>query len=169
MNQSIVCCALILSAFFGCAQPTGYVKRDHFSEFNFGYNDKRISDDEFCIIATGNEASTAEHVAKLALYHAAKVTLKNKHQRFKISNKSEKNLPRHQMVTISTLLIPIPITIHSLPIGSVPLGEKTTRGSKSILIIRLVDGAEPEEPEHIDAQKVVAELDPIFNKKRTYE
>lgn len=158
----MVCWIIVLVTFCGCAQPTGYVKRDEFSGFIYGYDDKRIGDNEFCIIATGNECSTAEHVAKLAIYHAAKVAVQNECQYFRIIKKNEKMLPRHKLQSIG-ILIP------GAGILNIPVGEKMTLGSKSILIIRLVNEADPLASDQIDAQQVIVELDKIFNKKPSYE
>jgi len=157
MKNNIVFCTIFLLLFNACAKPTGYVMRDVYGGSKYGCNDKKISDDEFAVIAEGNEYSTAEHVAKLALYHAAHVTIKNEKQFFQILQKTEKTLPNHQVITIPLILYGGVVFI---PVAGKPTSEIT-----SILIIRLVAPADSLTSNCINAKQVITELKPILEKK----
>lgn len=161
MIRNIIFYTTVLLIFNACSTPTGYVKRDGFWGSGYGFSDKKIEDNEFAIIAKGNGYSTCERVAKLALYHAAHVTIKNGKNYFEILQKSEKALPNHELI-----LIPIPIPI---PNGfmniSVPVGEESTNEVTAILIIRLAEQAQPSSSIYINAEQVINELKPIFGKK----
>jgi hypothetical protein len=131
--------------------------RDRYLGNRYGCSDKIITENEFAIIAEGNKYSSAERVAKLSLYHAAHVTIKNKREFFQILHKTDKNLPSHQ-------LIAIPIGL--APIVFVPVAEISTVEVTSILIIRLVEKKETLSSNYISAKQVIAELKPIFTKNK---
>lgn len=140
----------------GCAKPTGYAVRENYWDGKYGCNDKKISEDEFAIISKGNKLSTPDHVAKLALYHAANVTLKNGKSSFHILKKDSANLPNHQITVI-------PIPILGAPILFLPVAENTVNETTSILIIKLCLKSTAINTECISADKIIKELKPIVD------
>jgi len=134
----------------GCAaKPTGYVKRDDYMGSQYGYNDKKISNDEYAIIAEGNRYSATDYVAKLALYHAAKVTTRNRRTSFRIVKKNDENLTTHEVTTIF-----VPIAGAGMLI--IPVAENAISEPTSILIIQFCEDLGDAKSECINAK-------PAFN------
>lgn len=154
LNVSILLLFIYLS---GCA--TGYVKRDDNWGFQYGYSDKKISDDEYAIIFKGNRYSAPNYVAKLALYHAANVTIRNGKNYFHILKKNDANLTTHQVTTI-------PIPIAGAGILFLPVAETSVNETTSILIIQLCEDQGETQSECINAEKIINELRPIIEKEK---
>lgn len=146
---------IILSA---CTQPTGYVERGMYwwIEDESGVDEKQIGHDEFVINAEGNLYSSAEHVAKLALYHAAHVTLENEKEFFQIVQRSDSRLSNYQSISIP-----------AYPGLLLPVAETSTRDKhKSILIIRITDEEQTSPSKSINASQVIDNLKPYFENKQ---
>lgn len=137
-----------------CAKPTGYTQRGSFWGNTYGCSDKKISDSEFAIIAEGNEYSTPDHVAKLALYHAANVTIKNGKSSFYILKKTDENLPSARILTI-------PIFIGGASFF-LPVAESSINETTSILIIQLCEEQAETQYKCINAEQVINELKPTL-------
>ena len=148
-------CIATLTILSACTKPTGYLEREIYWGNKYGYSEKKISDDEFAIIAEGNKYSSAEHVAKLALYHAAHVTIENKKEFFQIIQETNKDLASHEVISI-------PIGI---PAVFIPVTETSTNEVTSILIIRITGKEQTSTFKNINALQVINELKPIFDEK----
>ena len=147
-----------------CAvKPTGYVKRNNSGGSQYGCNDKKVGDHEFAIIAKGNRYTDAERVAKLALFHAANVTIENERASFQIIKKDDESLLNHRPITIG---LPIPIP-NALPVLFIPVGETTSLEATSILIIKLCDKQPTNQSECINAEQVINELKHNFPETHT--
>lgn len=154
---SIILLSIVLS---GCvAKPTGYVKRDDYGGNRYGYNDKKISDDEYAIIVEGNIFSEPDHVAKLALYHAANVTIRNGKNYFRIVKKSDENLPTNMVTTA------IPVPIPGSAILFIPVAETSINETTSILIIQLCEVQENSQSDCLSAENIIDALKPIIEKE----
>lgn len=151
MKTPYVSIILFLIFLSGCAKPTGYVKRDNYGGNQYGCNDKKISDDEYAIVAEGNKYSTPEHVAMLALYHAANVTINNGKNSFRIIKKTDENLPSHQLT-----MIPIPIVVGF--IYFLPVAENSINEATSILIIKFCEEQTDTQSKCINAEQIINEL-----------
>jgi ERCC4-type nuclease len=149
-------CIFLFTLLTACTQSTstGYVKRDVYWGNRYGCNEKRISDNEFAIIAEGNIHSSVDHVAKLALYHAAHVTIENNKKFFQIVKQTDNNLASYQLITINILGV------------FVPVGETENNEVTSILIIRITDKEQDNSSNNINALQVIKELEPVFKEKQ---
>jgi hypothetical protein len=151
---------IVLVIFAGCAQQTGYVKRDSYWGQKYGCNDKKIGENEFAIIAEGNEHTPAERVAKLALYHAAHVARRNQSRYFEILQKTQKDLPNHELIAI-----PLPL-LGTAPFLFVPVAEISKNEVIAILIIHLVDQSQATNTKILDAEQIINELEKMFEENK---
>jgi hypothetical protein len=157
MRKHISPLIIILILFSSCAQPTGYVKRDSYWGKKYGCNDKKIGENEFAIIAEGNEHTPAERVARLALYHAARVAKRNEKRYFEILQKTQKDLPNHRLITIP---------FGTAPILFVPVAEISKDEVTSILIIHLVDQPQTTNTKCLDAEQIINDLEAMFEENK---
>lgn len=142
---------ILLFFLSSCAQPTSYVKRNNYMGNPYGCSEKKISNDEFAIVARGNKYSSAEHVGKLALYHAANVTKNNSKKSFYIVKENIEKIKNYQLTII-------PIPIFGAPILFVPVNENMIDEVTSILIIKFCHEATSIESECINAEKTIDQL-----------
>jgi len=123
----------------------------------YGYNDKKINDDEYAIIVEGNRYSAADYVAKLALYHAAKVTTRIGRTYFRIIKKNDEYLTTHEVTTIV-----VPITGAGMLF--IPVAENAISEPTSILIIQLCEDPGEAQTECINSKEIINELQIVFEK-----
>ena len=124
----------------------------------YGYNDKRISNDEYAIIAEGNRYSAADYVAKLALYHAAKVTTRNGQTYFRILKKNDESLTTHE---VTTIVVPIA----GAGMLYIPVAENAISEPTSILIIEFCEDLGEAQTECINSKEILNELQIVFEKE----
>jgi len=158
MKTSYLLILLLFIFLLGCAaKPTGYIKRDDYMGSQYGYNDKKINDDEYAIIAEGNRYSAPDYVAKLALYHAAKVTTRNGQTYFRILKKNDENLTTHE---VATIIVPIA----GAGMLYIPVAENAISEPTSILIIELCEDSGEAQTECINSKEIISELQIVFEK-----
>ncbi len=145
---------LIILGLMACAGPTGYTKADPLWTTKYGYSDKRIEDDEFSIVVTGNPLTSKERVAEIALLRGAHLTKEAGRTHFVILKQKTEILE-----SASAQLI-------ALPIGGllvwVPVGEKTTKEPTAIIWIHLLPFQTAYPPDALDANAVIEQLDKHF-------
>jgi len=140
--------AAVALAVGACA--TGYGKRDSYSDY--GYSDKKISDDEFSIVATGNRLTSEQRVAEMALLRAAHLTQEQGRTHFIIVKQAAQSLNVSR-----TVFLPLPIGSGGMPV-TLPVGEGSEKEPLAYAVIRLVPKNTPPPPDAIDAAEVIAQL-----------
>ena len=138
----------------GCAQPAGYRVREmiYGGYRTGGYTDQIVGENEHSIVAVGNQSTTFERLAQLALLRAARLTLEQGHQRFVIIHGTN---TRQRIGTAHMVAIPG---------AAVPIVVRSDSGSfrrTAILIIRLMNDDEAP-PDAFDAIAIEAALAPVF-------
>lgn len=139
---------LIILGLVACGGPTGYTKANPLWTTKYGYSDKRINDDEFSIVVTGNPLTSKARVAEIALLRAARLTKEAGRTHFVIIKQKTETLEAAGLI--------------SLPLGGllvwVPVGEKTTEEPTAIVLIRLLP-LQPDYPlDALDAATVIEHL-----------
>ena len=139
----------------GCAQPAGYRVQEKLSygTLTDGYTDQIVGENEHSIVAVGNDITTKERTAQLALLRAARLTLEQGHQRFVIIHGTS---TRQRIGTAHNVAIPgatVPIVVRS--------DSDTRVRPTAILIIRLINNDEAS-PNALDAKAIEGALAPVF-------
>jgi hypothetical protein len=131
----------------GCAlRPTGYVAASYRNS-NYGYSDNSEGSDDYSILVKGNEATSAERVAQLALLRAAYLTLEKGGNRFTIIH-SESLAAQFDRLT-------------AFPLWgvSIPVSTGTSESKIAALVIHVLHpDTAPAAPGVLDAQMIVADL-----------
>jgi len=117
---------------------------------SFGYSDKKIGEDEYSVVVTGNPQTSRKRVADIALLRAARLAQEHHSDSFIIRNQATESLLEHQIV--------------SAPIGGLlvwlPVGETPTQEPRAILIIHLLPPGAPAPANALNAAQVIAEVTP---------
>lgn len=145
---------LIILGLAGCARPTGYTKAGSLFATGYGYSDKRISDDEFSIVALGNQKTSEARVAEIALLRAAHLTKEEGRTHFVIMKQKAVTT---EAAVLHQVVLPIGVGSGILPVG-VPVGEHTTNEPMAILLIRLLPLQPAYPPEALNAAEVIEHL-----------
>jgi hypothetical protein len=130
--------------------PTDYTKANPLWTTKYGYNDKRIGDDEFSIVATGNPVTSKERVAQIALLRAARLTQEEGRTHFVIVKQKTETMGAVELI--------------SLPLGGrgllvwVPVDSKATEEPTAILVIRLLPLQSSYPPDALDSAEVSKRL-----------
>ena len=121
--------ALLILSILACGGPTGYTKKDAWNP-QYGYSDKRIDNDEFSIVVTGNPITSKEHVAQIALLRAAHLTSEEGRTHFSILKQKVEVLEAEKLITY-------PLVFGGV-IVPVPVKTKTSEEPTAILLIRIL-------------------------------
>jgi hypothetical protein len=137
---------LLLLMAAGCG-PTGYTKAGFFAGA-YGYSDKSVGADEYAVTVTGNESTSRERVANIALLRAAHLAADQGRTHFVIITKSTQQLERYGVVSLP------------IPGAFIPVGETQMHEPHAVLIIRLLPNDQAPPAGAIKAADVIAELGP---------
>ena len=147
-----LCATLLMAAvLLGCAEPrpTGYEARSAGSAY--GYRGEQIGDGEYSIVVAGNQFTSADRAASIALLRASRLTLEKGYRRFSVLKREGR-----QLSGADVILLPLLIGVPTLP---VPIGVHVVKRI-AVLVIKMV-------PEHavdvagaLDAKAVERELAP---------
>lgn len=114
----------------------------------YGYNDKRIDEDEFSVVVRGNPVTSKERVAEIALLRAAYITQEQGKTHFLIEKQNTELMGTEELV--------------SLPLGGllvwVPVGSKATKEPTAILLIRILATQSQYPSDALDAAEVMKRL-----------
>lgn len=114
----------------------------------FGYSDKKIGEDEYSVVATGNPETDRQRVLDIALLRAAHITQEQHRTYFVILNQTAEDLPEYELV--------------SAPLGGLlvwfPVGETPTKEPRAILLIRLLPPDAAPTEKALKAADVIAEI-----------
>lgn len=86
-----LCATLLMAAvLLGCAEPrpTGY---EAWSA-GHGYRDEQIGDGEYSIVVVGNQFTSADRAASIALLRASRLTLEKGYRRFSVLKREGRHL-----------------------------------------------------------------------------
>ena len=144
-------------ALVAAACATSYAKRE--SDGQYGYSDKKISDDEFSIVAAGNRLTSEQRVAEMALLRAAHVTEEQGRTHFVIVKQAAQSLNVSR-----TVFLPLPIGAGGMPV-TLPVGQGSEKEPLAYVLIRLVPKNTTPPPDAIDAHAVIARLGKEFEGK----
>jgi len=114
----------------------------------FGDSDKKIADDEYSIVVTGNAKTDRQRVLDIALLRAGHITQEQRRDYFIIINQLAEEQPGYESV--------------SAPIGGLlvwlPVGENPTRTPRAVLLIRLLPTDTAPDANALKASDVIAEV-----------
>ncbi len=143
----IIFACLLMS---GCTGPTTYAKADPLWGTGYGYRDKRIGEDEFSVVVSGNKATNRRRVAEIALLRAARLTKEEGRTHFlPIKFKTE--------IVESAKTTSFPLMIGGIAVP-VPIRERSNEEPMAILLIRLLPLAAPYPEGALNADSVVTDL-----------
>lgn len=103
LSTSLFFSALLVIS--GCTSPTGYIKSDAWNG-PYGFSEKKINDTTYSIMARGNNLTSNERTAKIALLRAANLTLEKGYTYFTIKQIKSSAI---RYKDFSPLSIPIPL------------------------------------------------------------
>jgi len=144
----------LLVALASCSAPIGYQERDLVWGPFYGYEDKRISEDEFSITTIGDVFTPAERVANITLLRAAYLTREQSATHFIVVTKKDQDLERMRLDTL-----PNPF----YPFAPMYVGELPNTDRIAIMVIRVLPPDESPPLDAVDAKDVIARLKDKLN------
>lgn len=153
MILGFICVVLILSV-LTCGGSTGYTKRTAWNP-QYGYGDKRIDNDEFSIVVTGNPLTSEERAAQIALLRAAHVTQEEGRTHFYI-------LKQKTEVLDTEKLISFPVGLGGIFVP-VPVKTKASKEPTAILLIRILPIQDSYPSGALSASEIISRLSKYFS------
>lgn len=126
---------------------TDYAKSNPDWGSMYGYNDKRIDEDEFSVVVRGNPVTSKERVAEIALLRAAYITQEQGKTYFLIEKEKTELMGAEELVSL-------PLPLGGLPVW-VPVGSKATKEPTAILLIRILATQAQYPSDALDAAEVI--------------